>query len=268
MRRAGLLLLCAAAALGQEERPDPLAPPPPAEVALRRETGELLARLARRRTTPAAEEALLEVEVDERGRLFGHARRVEVALRRGERGEDLRLRFREPAELRDRAWLLLADGRAYAYDPARRRAERVAPLEPSWRVGGGLLLRDLRAPDDEGWEHVHVRDDRLLDPDADPDAGDEGQAVRVVRSTPPDGPPREAWLERERHVPLLARDLDAAGQVVRATRLGGWREVQGCLRPFALTIDEPAAGRVTRVTVRARRPPPAGRFDPARFWEE
>ncbi|MCO5171796.1 MAG: outer membrane lipoprotein-sorting protein [Planctomycetes bacterium] len=262
MRRAALLLVCAAAALAQEERPDPLAPPPPAEAALRRETGALLARLSRARTTPAAEEAVLDLEVDERGRLFGHARVVEVALRRGERGEDLRLRFREPAELRDRAWLLLADGRAYAYDPGRRRAERVAPLEPTWRVGGGLLLRDLRAPDDEAGEHVHVRDDHL--PGGE---GDEGQEVRVVRSAPPGGGPREVWLERARHVPLLARDLDADGNITRAVRLGDWRQVQGVLRPFALTIDEPAAGRLTRVTVRARRPPPAARFDPARFWE-
>lgn len=282
----GLALACGVA-LAQDDPPraaplaaDPLAPPAPAEEALRGETGRLLARLVREKTLPAAEEALLQVEVDERGRLFGQTRVVEVSVRRHERGEDLRLRFREPAELRGRAWLLLADGRAYAYDPARRRAERVPPLEPGWRVGGGgLLLRDLRAPawglGDDPWTHVHLRDERLLPPgdaQAAPGAADDeapGRAVHVVRSTPPGGGgAREAWIDRERHVPWVVFERDAQDRVAREVRASDWRPLQGRLRPFALEVAEPGAERVTRVVVRARSASaPALRFDPARFRE-
>lgn len=273
MRRAwavGLSALVAGLALGQD---DPLAPPAPDEAALRRETGAMLARLERLATTPPAEEALLELDLDERGRPFGARRVVEVSVRRHGLGEDVRLRFREPAELRDRAFLLLADGRSYAYDPARRRADRAQALEPSWRVGGGgLLLRDLRAPawggEDDRWTHVHVRDDRaLVDGDDDTD-GEPGRAVHVVRSTPPGGGRvREAWLDRARRVPLVCFEREG-DEVVREVRARDWRRVERWLRPFALEITEPGEERVTRVVARAwRASAPAPRFDPARFFE-
>lgn len=259
------ILLLACGPLLAQERPDPLAPPAPSEEALRRETGALLVRLARQKTVPAAEEALLSLEVEAPGQLFEQTREVEVSVRRGDAGVDLRLRFRGPAELRDHAHLLLADGRAWRYDPARRRPERGAALEPSWRVGGGLLLRDLMGTGaaDDG-EHTLVRDDHVLD-------GGVERAVHVVRSRAPDRSERLVFVDRERHVPLRTVEHDERGRVLRAIAASDWRWVQGCLRPFALQVTEPTTTgegeRVTRVRVKERRAAaPGARFDPARFF--
>jgi hypothetical protein len=256
-----LALLVCAPLLAQE--PDPLAPPAPSEEALRRETGALLLRLVREKTTPGAEEALLTLEVEAPGQLFEQTREVEVSLRRGDAGVDVRLRFRAPAELRDQAHLLLADGRAWRHDPARRRPERGAALEPTWRVGGGgLLLRDLVGDGDHGADATLVRDEGLLE------AGVE-RAVHVVRTRAPGRGARLIFVDRERHVPLRTVEHDERGRVTRTIDASDWRWVQGRLRPFALEITEPTAAgaRVTRVRVRERRPaaPPA-RFDPARFF--
>lgn len=259
LRRCALISLLACAPLLAQ---DPLAPPAPSEETLRRETGELLARLVRQRTTPSAEEALLTLEVEAPGQLFEQTREVEVSVRRGEAGTDLRLRFRGPAELRDQAHLLLADGRAWRHDPARRRPERGAALEPSWRVGGGLLLRDLVAAVEPG-EHELLRDDHLVE------AGVE-RAVHVVRSRAAGRPERVVFVDQERHVPLRTVEHDERGRVARTIDASDWRRVQGHLRPFALDITEAIAGgeRVTRVRAKERRPvAPAARFDPARFFE-
>lgn len=260
-RGAALLLLLVCAPLLAQE-PDPLAPPAPSEEALRRETGALLLRLVREKTTPNAEEVLLTLEVEAPGQLFEQTREVEVSLRRGDAGVDLRLRFRAPAELRDQAHLLLADGRAWRHDPARRRPERAAALEPTWRVGGGLLLRDLVDAGDDGADPTLVRDERLVE------AGVE-RGVHVMRTRAPGRGERLVFVDRERHVPLRTIEHDERGRVTRTIDASDWRWVQGRLRPFALEITEPTTGgeRVTRVRVRERRPaaPPA-RFDPARFF--
>jgi hypothetical protein len=253
MRALPLLLALALPALAQ----DPLAPPAPSEEALRRETGRLLGELVRRKTTPPAEEALLELSIDERGRPFADTRVVEVAVRRGERGEDLRIRFREPDALRGQAHLRLADGRGYEHDRARRRSERGRPLEPTWRVGGGgLLLSDLLAEDLDAHVWTLLRDDTL-----------DERPVHVVSVAPrAGGGERLISIDRERHVPLLVVHRDAAGAVVREVRLGEWRWVQGWLRPMSIVITEP--GRTTTIVVSGRRASaPDARFDPDRFFE-
>lgn len=258
MRAALLLaLLLSAPALAQDE------------AALRREVGGQLLQLVARRTTPAAEHALLEVELEREGAPFERTRRVEVSLRVREGATALRLRFREPAALRDEAWLVLADpgeeARAWRYLPAKRRAERATPPEPTWRLGGsGLLWRDLwPAPAGEG---VLVRDDGLR-PDGSfagvAAVGSEVRAVRVVER-----PGSLLAIDRERHVPLLLLERDDQGGALRRLVQADWRWVGGALRPFALRAVEPREGQASRVTVAWRRPeaPPA-HFDPDRFWE-
>lgn len=264
MRRAAgavALALLPVLALAQDGA-DPLAPPPPSEEALRRETGTLLVRLAARKTTPVAEDLLLSLLIETAGRPFDQERLVEVAVRRGEQGEDVRVRFRAPAALRDEAHLRLADGRAWSYDPARRRAERAKPLAPTWRVGGGgLLLADLLREDLDTHGYTHERDDALED---------DGRSVpvHVVRAVAREGDAaRRLWIDRERHVVVMVEHLDAEGRVERLVRAREWSWVQGLLRPSLLVVTEPGLERVTTVRVRGRRSAdlPDARFDPARF---
>lgn len=261
MRAAAILLvlLLSGPALAQDE------------AALRREVGGQLLRLAARRTTPAAEHALLDVELERDGAPFDRARKVEVSLRVREGSTALRLRFREPAALRDEAWLVIADAgeevRAWRYAPARRRAERAAPPEPTWRAGGsGLLWRDLW-PGPGPADGVLVRDDALR-PDGTfagtAAVGSEARAVHVLQLAP--GP--LLAIDRDRHVPLLVLERDDEGGTLRRLVQADWRWVGGALRPFALRVVEPRDGQVTRVAAVWRRPeaPPA-HFDPDRFWE-
>lgn len=266
MRGAALLVLALAlSAPARAQAPD--------EDALRREVGGQLLRLAARRTTPAAEHALLDIELERDGAPFDRARRVEVSARVREGSTALRLRFREPSALRDEAWLVIADAgeevRAWRYAPAKRRAERTTPPVPTWRVGGsGLLWRDLW-PSPGPADGVLARDDALR-PDGSfagtAAVGSEARAVHVVQLGPGAGP--LLAIDRERHVPLLLLERDDAGGALRRLVQADWRWVGGALRPFALRVTEPRDGQVTRVAVAWRRPePPPSHFDPDRFWE-
>jgi len=260
------LLLAAGAGSAQDSPPDEDGAPPAEgeEASLRRETGRLIMRLLVHATEPRAELARLTITVDPDA-LVPRACRLELSTRRDEAGERLRLRFLAPPELRGRAWLLVWPDEgapsAWAWDADARRARRIGPLDPGWRVGGsGLRLRDLRREDLAAHDYTFEGEARL-----DP-AGPESRRVYVVRAQPLDGarPGRRLLVDARRHVPWRVEVEEDGGR--RAVASVRWAEVAGRARPFAVRITEPD-GRVSEVEVeRAEGAPPAAHFDPGAFW--
>lgn len=258
------------------------------EPSLRRETGRLIADLVARRTDPLEEHALLQIDLEERGRIVDRSRRVEVSWVRRDGTSAMRVRFREPANLRDQAWLVRTDAQggaqAWRWDPTRRRADRCRPLEPTWRLGGsGLTLEDL-GPEAPGAHDWLLEREGSLDLSASPTeppaviaaVTSASRPVRVVVATPRAGERgayagaarRRLIVDAETHAPLAVEMLDAQGARSRWRRDGDWRWVQGLLRPFRAAVVEPGEGRITRVTVEWRRPSaPGAHFDPDRFQE-
>lgn len=235
------------------------------DAALRQETGTLLARVVEKTTRPEAEESELELSRSVDGNPFERSARVEVAWRRAEGEEALRVRFREPPSLRDHAWLQVWRGEqttCWRWTPARPRPERVTPLPGTWRLAGsGLVLDDLRGERAGAWTWTLLGDAqreglRLHLLQATPRAGEAGHPGAVVRLL---------RVDAERRLPLEAEWRDAGGAWLKRARLSDWRALAGKLRPFALELVEP--GQTTRVKVTSRRSePPAPRFDPDAFF--
>lgn len=255
MRSLLPILVLTAATLAQDEQ------------ALRSETGLLLARVVEKTTRPAAEDAELELSRSVDGNPFERSARIEVASRRREGEEALRIRFRDPPSLRDHAWLQVWRGEqvtCWRWTPARPRPERITALPGTWRLAGsGLLLDDLRGERAAAWAWTLGGETEKS-----------GRTVHLLLATPPAGTgdaghpgavKRLLRVDAERRIPLEVEWLDGKDRRLKTARLSDWRALAGKLRPFALELVE--EGQTTRVKVTSRRSePPDARFDPDAFF--
>ncbi|HBP19479.1 MAG TPA: hypothetical protein DEA08_17030 [Planctomycetes bacterium] len=274
VRRALLLaaLLGVTTSHAQEASPAP-PDPAPREDALRRETGRLAMTLALRRTRPTREWVRLSVEVTTKGALVDRTRVLDVSIVRAEEVRWARVRFREPASLRGQALLVRTpargEERAWRYDPARRRVERIAPPGEDERLGGtGLTWSDLRGEEPQRWSYRLVEEGELTLGKESPRAVLRISA-RELAPAQQDPRRRRITLDRGSRLPLLVEELDPQGAVARRVWFRRYaRFGAGGYRAGLRAIEHGGGQRLSEVRALERRAEvPPRHLDPARFGD-
>lgn len=278
VRRALLLAVVLSAAPSRAQDAPPAPPPAPRpsasptpagedDSALRRETGRLAMTLVARRTRPEREWVRLSVEVSTKGALVDRTRVLDVSVVRRPEVRFVRVRFREPANLRGRAILVRTpargEERAWSYDPARRRAERIAPPADDERLGGtGLTWADLRGEEPARWSYRLVEEGRLRVGE-----GSERPVLRISARARAGSARRRITLDRQARLPLLVEELSPEGAVARRLWFRRYaRFGEGGFRAGKLAIEHAEGKRLSEVRALERRGEvPPRHLDPDRF---
>lgn len=211
-----------------------------------------------------------------KGKLVDRTRRLDLSRQRRAKSRALRVRFREPPDLRGVAYLIVEragkPAQAWRYDPQRRRSSRItAPRWDEEVAGTGLSWADLRGALPGGVTWSYRGESRLKVPARSKSAKALRRRVLVIEGTRAGArrPTRRVHVDRTRYVPWLTQTLDGKGKVTKLRWERDHRRVGDRLRPFEITIAEPGRERLSRVTVERRAVKvPKAHLDPNRYWQE